>query len=248
MTDTNTALHATLSARRGELAAVRSQHEADQRALDLVRRRIAAAQADLERVGADDQAAVGRLARRFAQAARDGDAGPVPTPVSSDKHEAARSAARLTLVAATEAAAALEAAERKSRQARASAESAHRAAALAIIAAEIDAEAEAISRDDAALEQRRQRLRGARAVVPPSAAVRHAAPTTQDWVHIPLGELRELEEQGRAGGTDSLVHVPRDQHGRVEISAEAIAFWEQRLEALLSGAAEPGEPAQDRAA
>lgn len=231
-----TTLTDALSAR----AAARQCHQEDVEALALARDRLATSQAELDRLAAEDRAAVDRLAKRLAQQARAGNANPVPTPMPSDRHTAAYHAARITLAAATAVVADIESAHRQSRQALAGAESAVREAALAILAAEGDALAQQIIERDAETEAMRQQLVGLRDLVQPSALVRKAAWLPSDWVNTPINELASLE--GAGGRHPAPMHTPLNKLGRDEISPASIDHWRARLAALLSGAAEIDEP------
>jgi hypothetical protein len=247
MTLTNTGAARVLTSTRAEIVAAQTAHQANTEALARGRERLEAARTEIARLDTANSEAVARHARRLEQHARDGKSGELPQLMPPDKHIAAEIAARRTFQAATLAVASLEAAEQQSRQALARAEAAHRDVALAILADEGDALAQRLIDHDAEGEAMRQQLAGLRDLVPPSALVRRAVFLPSDWVNVPLNELRELEA---AGGRHTRLRAdtPLNKLDRDEIAPEAIEHWRARLESLLSGAAEAGEPARERAA
>lgn len=225
-------------------AVARQCHQQDVEALALARDRLATSQAELERLAAEDRAAVDRLAKRLAQQARAGNAGPVPTPMPTDKHTAAFHAARITVAAATAVVADIESAHRQSRQALANAESDAHAAAIAVLTQEGDDLAADIAGLLLQVEAKRTQLLGLRGLnVTPTAAVRRVVTAPGDWVNVPMNELRAGVT---AGGPESALHVPRDKQAGFEIPVTAVDHWQRRLDALLHGEIEP-TPAEQAA-
>jgi hypothetical protein len=113
-TDLTTALAARDTAR--------AKHAADTEALARGRERLAAAQTEIDRLAAEDAAAVARHAKRLEAQTREGKAGTPPQLVQSDAHLAAMVAAARTRTATALMIANLEAAENGSRQVLAGAE------------------------------------------------------------------------------------------------------------------------------
>jgi hypothetical protein len=111
-------LHAALAARD----AARAKHAADAEALARGRERLAATQADIDRLAAEDAAAVARHAKRLEAQTREGKAGTPPQLVPSDAHVVAMVAATRTRTATALMVGNLEVAEGASRQVLAAAE------------------------------------------------------------------------------------------------------------------------------
>jgi hypothetical protein len=123
----------------------RAKHAADAEALERGRERLAATQTDIDRLAAEDAAAVERHARRLEQQTREGKGGAVPQLIPTDKHLASEVAARRTHAAAVQMVANLEAAENGSRQVLAGAEQRVTEARNALKRAEVDRIAERIA-------------------------------------------------------------------------------------------------------
>jgi hypothetical protein len=120
-------LHDAIAHRAAALAA----HAADAEALARGRERLAAAQAELDRLTTDDAEAITRHARRLAEQTRGGYSGPVPVLVPTDAALVALATAQRTHVAAVQMISSLEASELASRHELAAADQAVRAAEIA---------------------------------------------------------------------------------------------------------------------
>jgi hypothetical protein len=236
----------SIAAAHAAVAAACSRFESDSAALKVGKQHLAAAQAQLDKLAAEDQAAVERHARRLTQSAREGQSGQLPALVPSDRHLAAIATARSTHAASTASVATLEAAARDSEAALTAAEAAMEQAVLASLAPEGDALAEQILARDAETEQMRELLRGLRALIPPSALVRRAAPMEGDWIHTPMPELRAAPTSTVA--RDPL-HTPLNKIGTSEAGPAAVEYWRARRALLLSGEdSEPMSATAERAA
>jgi hypothetical protein len=229
-----------LSAAKVRFAAATAQHEADVQALERGRGRLADAQAEIDKLVAEDAHAIERHAARLTQQTREGRDGPLPALVPSDKLLAAQITAQRTLQAAQQMIASLEQAERASRDELAAAEQAVGAAADAVLSAEAE---QLLAEVESHLEEA-IRLGARLREYQPNAL--HTPINQQHALHPHIQQALARVEAATRDSVHTPVHLLRTDGIRAPTD-----FLAKRRAALIAGAADgapPGPAAVERAA
>lgn len=240
-------MHPQLTAALSVRDSARAAHHEAAGVLERARTTATAAQAEATRLEAAERSWIERHSKRLAEWIAAGSKGAQPVLAADAKAQATVGSARAAASAAAQTLARFESAERDSRQTLAVAEAVVDQAVRAVLTTEGDREAEEILREEAALEARRNTLRGLRELVPPTVLVRRAAPMEGDWLHIPMHELRASTP---AASPRDRLHTPISQIGTAEVDPAAVEHWQARRASLLSGedAMPPASAPEERAA
>jgi hypothetical protein len=221
-----------LNETRAARSAARTKHQEVTAALDRARHAHSAAAAEAARLATEETRWVERHSKKLTGWIAAGSHGAQPALACDAKAQAALASARAAATAAAQALAGFEVAERESRQTLAAAEAAAQNAVHVVLTNAGEDLANQILARDAETEVMRQRLLGLRELVSPTPLVRRAAPTPGDWVHTPIPDLLESQAQGAAR---SRAHTPLNRLDSAEVDPAAIAHWQERFDALLTG-------------
>lgn len=217
----------SLPAARDATIAARARHAEDNAALARGRERLAASEAELKCLAANDEAAISRRAQRLEKQTREGASGPPPALVPTDAQMATRVTAQRTHDAARRMVASLEAAARESAATLSEAEDELQSAVMAAIGGEADALAAEVEHLRADLKAQEALLAAVREVpnFRPSTAVFRAL---RDDLNLPVADL------GHGGDWDTPVAQLRLRPTPVDASAH----WAHRIAQLTTGAAD----------